>query len=299
MGEVGEAEWSGHRQSYYGGTVKTNRFLAAALAAVAFGQSGPGSAQIARLLTADALKADVSYLASDELEGRGTPSPGLDKAAEYIASQFRAAGLEAAGDDGYFQTAMFATVEANREGLEVTVEIAGQRFAIASAAVNVMQTAAADLNGAAAMRIGAKELATLSVDEARGKVLLIEAGRLPSPAALGDPAAVFVLTAAGPARAVRMAPREASAPLPRFPVVTISDAALRAAVAAAPDAEIKISAHLAAPTVKTFPLRNVVGVLRGCGREFERHVRGGDGALRSSGRPRVGRRRPYFQRRER
>jgi hypothetical protein len=54
---------------------------------------------------ADSLRANLSFLASDLLEGRGTPSKGLDLAAEFIASRFRAAGLEAVGDDGYFQTA--------------------------------------------------------------------------------------------------------------------------------------------------------------------------------------------------
>lgn len=58
-------------------------------------------------ITADSLKGHVSFLASDALEGRGTPSKGLDIAAEYIASQFRRAGLEPAGDDGYFQTTTF------------------------------------------------------------------------------------------------------------------------------------------------------------------------------------------------
>ncbi len=53
---------------------------------------------------ADSLKSHVSFLASDAREGRATPSKGLDLAAEYIASQFRRAGLEPAGDDGYFQT---------------------------------------------------------------------------------------------------------------------------------------------------------------------------------------------------
>ena len=45
-------------------------------------------------ITASALKSHVSFLASDLLEGRGTPSRGLDIAAEYIASQFRRLGLE-------------------------------------------------------------------------------------------------------------------------------------------------------------------------------------------------------------
>jgi Zn-dependent M28 family amino/carboxypeptidase len=43
-------------------------------------------------------------LASDELEGRATPSRGLDLAAEYIAAQFEQAGLEPV-NGSYFQTA--------------------------------------------------------------------------------------------------------------------------------------------------------------------------------------------------
>jgi len=36
---------------------------------------------------------DVSYLASDELEGRGTFTPGITKAAEFISKRFKEAGL--------------------------------------------------------------------------------------------------------------------------------------------------------------------------------------------------------------
>ncbi len=50
------------------------------------------------------IRNDVKYLASDALEGRGTGSHGGDVAADYIAQQFKAAGLEPAGDNGtYFQ----------------------------------------------------------------------------------------------------------------------------------------------------------------------------------------------------
>ena len=55
-------------------------------------------------ISANSLKGHLSFLSSDLLEGRGTPSRGLDLAAEYIAAQFRRAGLEPVGDDGYFQT---------------------------------------------------------------------------------------------------------------------------------------------------------------------------------------------------
>jgi len=61
-------------------------------------------------VSADSLRGHLSFLASDLLEGRRTPSRGLDLAAEYIAAQFRRAGLEPLGDDGYFQTAAWADV---------------------------------------------------------------------------------------------------------------------------------------------------------------------------------------------
>ena len=66
-----------------------------------------GEQQLMDAITADELRAHVSFLASDALEGRDTPSRGLDEAAAYIAAQFRRAGLEPAGRDGYFQTTTY------------------------------------------------------------------------------------------------------------------------------------------------------------------------------------------------
>src|SRR5690349_12681460 len=57
------------------------------------------------VITAESLRADLSFLASDELKGRFTPSPELDVSAEFIASRFRAAGLEPATEGSYFQRA--------------------------------------------------------------------------------------------------------------------------------------------------------------------------------------------------
>src|SRR6266702_5815265 len=46
----------------------------------------------------------VKFLASDDLKGRGNGTPELDKAAEYIAEQFRLWGLRPMGDNNtYFQ----------------------------------------------------------------------------------------------------------------------------------------------------------------------------------------------------
>jgi hypothetical protein len=45
----------------------------------------------------------LSFLASDELKGRGTGTPEIDKASEYLAKYFKNLGLKPKGEDGYFQ----------------------------------------------------------------------------------------------------------------------------------------------------------------------------------------------------
>ena len=49
----------------------------------------------------------MRFLADDSLEGRDTGSAGYRKAAEYVASGFKAAGLEPAGTAGFFQPIAF------------------------------------------------------------------------------------------------------------------------------------------------------------------------------------------------
>jgi hypothetical protein len=51
----------------------------------------------------------VRFLASDELEGRGNGTPGLERAAEYIARQFAEIGLRPGGDQGTFYQAFELT----------------------------------------------------------------------------------------------------------------------------------------------------------------------------------------------
>ena len=55
-------------------------------------------------ITAAQLKDYLTFIASDEMEGRDTPSRGLDTTAQYLASQLSRWGLKPAGDNGtYFQ----------------------------------------------------------------------------------------------------------------------------------------------------------------------------------------------------
>jgi Peptidase family M28 len=53
----------------------------------------------------------VSVLADDRMEGRETGSQGFEKAAAYVADQFRAAGLKPAGVEGYRQPVDFSVTQ--------------------------------------------------------------------------------------------------------------------------------------------------------------------------------------------
>jgi hypothetical protein len=73
------------------------------LAAPGLAQSPPVDASMA-----NRIRADVEFLASDNLEGRDTGSRGYNIAADYVAAQFRAIGLEPAGEKGgWFQQVPF------------------------------------------------------------------------------------------------------------------------------------------------------------------------------------------------
>ena len=150
---------------------------AAMMAAGVAAQTAPTAQQIASRLTANDLKADVSFLASDALEGRGTPSRGLDIAAEFIAAQFRRAGLETAGDDGYFQTAPFVSVTPISEGLELTVQAGDLVIKADRGSISVLDPVAVDLTNAPAVKVAAGEterLNALTPEQVRGKVLILD-----------------------------------------------------------------------------------------------------------------------------
>jgi len=56
-------------------------------------------------ISADAIRADMRFLADDALEGRGTATRGHELAAKYMATRFEGMGLQPAGDNNtYFQS---------------------------------------------------------------------------------------------------------------------------------------------------------------------------------------------------
>ena len=75
--------------------------LAATLIAVAMASPAPAEPEF----NADRIKAHVTFLADDLLEGREAGTRGYDIAARYIAAQFAALGVKPGGEKGgYFQT---------------------------------------------------------------------------------------------------------------------------------------------------------------------------------------------------
>jgi hypothetical protein len=153
------------------------------LVAAAAAQTPNLQQHIADRLTAGGLQADVSFLASDALEGRGTPSPGLEIAGEFIAAQFRRAGLEPAGGDGYFQNAPYNQVTPNPDGLQLALTIDGNEIRADADAAVIHEASALDLKGAGAIRVSLTDtqaLTALTPEEARGKVLFLEGSLNPA-----------------------------------------------------------------------------------------------------------------------
>jgi hypothetical protein len=259
----------------------TTLFLSLSAAGLLAAQGAPSLAQrIAARLRPNDLKADVSFLASDALQGRATPSPGLDMAAEYIAAQFRRAGLEPVGDDGYFQTAHYQSVKPNPEGLRFSLG----SVTAADGAVMIQEAAATSLENAPAVKVSLADTAaleSLTADQVRGKVLLVETAQAAGRGAAGFQAQRLLMSVAAklePAVIVIVRPvaqpgngggrpqlRDAALPAPKTAFLTVGDKAVFDALAAAKPGPLEsgVTVHIAAPLVQPVKVRNVAGLLRG------------------------------------
>ena len=100
------------------------------------------SASAAATITTQDVKTRIDFLASDQLKGRDTPSPGLEMAADYIAKQFAAFGLKPGGDNGtYLQRWPYRAVKvdvaslvAELRGAKARKLVYGQEFFVVPSA---------------------------------------------------------------------------------------------------------------------------------------------------------------------
>ncbi|HJZ69327.1 MAG TPA: M28 family peptidase [Blastocatellia bacterium] len=127
-------------------------------------------------VSADSLRGHLSFIASDALEGRNTPSRGLDIAAEYIAAQFRRSGLEPVGDDSYFQTANFLFSETPMDAFELKFQVGSETVSVAKNQVSFNIDKALNIS-ASLLKVDyndAAAIAALTPERVDGRVVITE-----------------------------------------------------------------------------------------------------------------------------
>src|SRR5262245_30720736 len=91
-------------------------------------------------ISPDSLRGHLAFPASDLPEGRNPPWPGLDIAAEYIAAQFRRAGLETIpGANSYYQVANWKLRKINLNDTHVAFEIADRQIPVDGSQLTVFK----------------------------------------------------------------------------------------------------------------------------------------------------------------
>ena len=240
-------------------------------------------------ISSDSLKGHLSFLASDLLEGRDTPSRGLDLAAEYIAAQFRRAGLEAIGDDGYFQTANWEVSEPDPAGPRLELIGAGKSTIADKDQLSVTRSGPIDVTPSESYKLVYQDGMELDFAAVTGRVVFLEAPqaepvqksitayRLFLGKLTGSKAALIVIisrvTPVSPIPARNLTrlidpkgPAQPARPeMMAVPNVNVSDPRIIALFDAFPvgPSPMTASFQVPAPVRRPVKIRNVVGLLRG------------------------------------
>jgi hypothetical protein len=231
-------------------------------------------------IQASALRADLSYIASDKLEGRDSPSPGLDLAAEYIANQFRRAGLEPGAGDSYFQNASILAEQPDFSGFELTLSSGKSQFVASQKDVALKVFGALDLRAAPVFKLELNDEASvqhLSAKQLEGKVVIIALEpklrtRLRAVNRIlhsAKPPLLIYIDKSGetlenqrPRQLVDSSETDGESASAR--ITLTGGAASRFYAALKPgDGNATASVHVAAPHRTPVTLRNVIGILRG------------------------------------
>jgi len=233
--------------------------LAATLAAYTAAITLDRKATLDRI-SAQSLQGHVWFLSSDLLEGRDTPSRGLDIAAEYIAAQFRRAGLKPVGDDGYFQTAHYIDSQQSLDGAELSIG----DLRIGRNDLGILSTGKADFSEVTPWKV---KLGDAKPEQVEGKVIVAAVDRRAELDRLtGLKPAAVILAYSRPSRAPESNHRLQDAGQRRaFPIIRVNNREFSKLVQSAKPGvmDFKLSLHLAPPIETDVNLRNVAGVLAG------------------------------------
>jgi hypothetical protein len=226
----------------------------------------PGQQFIADHITEDDLRGNLSFLASDALEGRSTPSRGQELAAEFIASQFRRAHLEAPVNGSYFQDAGFAQFTADPDKVELSFASRKGQFVVPPADVSLAVYGGVAIDHASLVLVKKDEEQTADI---AGKAVFVDH---PIPPALREqmlargPALMILQPGAVRRLATRFASEEQA--VSSAPVLALdAETSKRLSAEYAPDETVTLRAPAA--TVVKVTVRNVVGVLPGSDPELK------------------------------
>jgi hypothetical protein len=229
---------------------------------------------------ASSLRDDLKFIASDELEGRDSPSAGLDRAADYIAAQFRRAGLEPGAGDSYFQTASMLIEEPNFSDFELKLSAGGRQFEATQKDAVLSSTAALDLEREPVLKLDLSDEASvqhLTADQVDDKVVIVaieprlRARFRPVNRVLhaAKPSMVILVDRKGFTTRERrrrqlMDPKEADTEAASPRITLIGEDAARFYAALKPgEGNATATVHIAAPHRTPATMRNVIGILRG------------------------------------
>ncbi len=233
---------------------------------------------------ANELRGDLSFLSSDALQGRYTPSPGLEIAAEFIASKFRAAGLEPLGDHEYFQTAQMIERRVPSMASNLILFIAdGRTITIPAGDISVAVTSqAAHFGHLPVVFLPAKDEALLKPLDVRGKAIVTVEANLDNLApdqirlirakarafdrSVQSSGATLVLTIARNKRTnlqpSRLIPADQTTAT-RIPALSAQSQDLVAFLSDPNHPTATLSADVPAPADTPVVVKNVIGILRG------------------------------------
>jgi len=148
----------------------------------------PAIRKSAEDVTAAQLKAYLSFVASDEMEGRADPSKGLDITAKFIATMLSRFGVKGAGDGGdYFQKIVLKKDKVSSDGTEV--QLGGKKFAAGKdflAAPTPGSISAAMVFASDGWFIKAKNLDAYKDLDPKGKIVIILSGGIPTGVTMAD-----------------------------------------------------------------------------------------------------------------
>jgi len=102
-------------------------FCGVALLFITPSNNTPPPREALNAITATDIRRHIDFLASDSLMGRNTPSPELDRAAEYIAGEFKRYGLKPV-NGSYFNDFNVSTVRLGKENNLAITTAAGEKI---------------------------------------------------------------------------------------------------------------------------------------------------------------------------